>query len=653
MILDAGTEAGFGDATTGNDLIQGTEDRDQIFGNTGNDLIYGNHGEDTIAGEEGFDTLYGGQGADVFQLVEGGNPDTITDFEAGVDSIQLPSGLTGEDVSLNEGTLSVNATGEVLAQVKGDVSTDDLLNDPAARLQDSVALAKQQLSEFANREDFAAQVQQNYGNVDVEAAQRLISDLIAGENAPNIEILSQEQLQGVSGGYDSVTGTVYLSQDLLATSDASQVADVMLEEWGHHLDAQLGNGDTPGDEGAEFSQRVLGESFTTSELDALRSEDDTVSVNINGQTVELEAADFWDNSGWRISYQWNFNSEEWEQVNQGSISRTRSDGSLGFQENWGRGSPTGVTNDDYFFSWNYIEDSFQAGETYEFNIEADDQASIWAWDRGSEEWTQISGWEEAYSGKQFSWDPQESGEYLIVVGHYESRGLAELDASWQQQGGSNGNEGGKQYFPELSSLSDDEWDRQSGDNDQFNGVFGQHLTQEEPAESGTRQEIQQIYEDLESDLFAGQNIPENQIGMSAGYMHDESYTNVPGVEPWHAGIDIDVSPGQEGSNGATVKAVAPGKVAWVINSGTNGEWVGITSESGQHRWVYGHLTGIELQTGESIEKGGSIGNVHPGPGHVHLETRTQFESTGGAESSKQEVDEKTRSPLQTYWLSRA
>jgi pimeloyl-ACP methyl ester carboxylesterase len=479
MVLDAGTEAGFGNATTGNDLIQGTNGQEQIFGNTGNDLIYGNHGEDTIAGEEGFDTLYGGQGADVFQLVEGGNPDTIADLEAGVDSIQLPSGLTGEDVTLNEGTLSVNATGEVLAQVKGDVSTDDLLNDPAARLEDSVALAKQQLSEFANREDFAAQVQQNFGNVDVEAAQRLISDLIAGENTPNIEILSQEQLQGVSGGYDSVTGTVYLSQDLLATSDASQVADVVLEEWGHHLDAQLGNGDTPGDEGAEFSKRVQGELLPNNESNVVQTEDDTISINLDSQTVEIETANlpspqgnyrwkvypshywwdsFGDEFGIRETFQANPNGWGWQKQTQTypEIPIERSDGSVGINEYYGRRSPRGV-NSEEFKAWTYLTDHFQAGETYKFLVTADDLAALTVNKNGEQEI--ISNWEDAHNGKQYTWTPEESGEYVVQIGHVENGGDAQLNVYWDNISENKSNSGNNNinYGSREIQVVDDDW----------------------------------------------------------------------------------------------------------------------------------------------------------------------------------------------------
>ena len=51
---------------------------------------------------------------------------------------------------------------------------------------------------------------------------------------------------------------IYLSQDfLLANSaDPAKISAVLLEEFGHLLDAKFNRTDAPGDEGAIFSQLV-------------------------------------------------------------------------------------------------------------------------------------------------------------------------------------------------------------------------------------------------------------------------------------------------------------------------------------------------------------------------------------------------------------
>ena len=58
----------------------------------------GGNGDDTLDGGNGRDLLAGGAGADVFVFATGTNRDTITDFEDGIDQIDLtglaPAGIT-------------------------------------------------------------------------------------------------------------------------------------------------------------------------------------------------------------------------------------------------------------------------------------------------------------------------------------------------------------------------------------------------------------------------------------------------------------------------------------------------------------------------------------------------------------------------------
>jgi hypothetical protein len=52
------------------------------------------------------------------------------------------------------------------------------------------------------------------------------------------------------------------------------VADVLLEEIGHSVDARLNVTDSPGDEGAIFAAVVQGKELSEGELQGLKSEDD-------------------------------------------------------------------------------------------------------------------------------------------------------------------------------------------------------------------------------------------------------------------------------------------------------------------------------------------------------------------------------------------
>ena len=108
---------------SGNDALHGRADNDLINGETGNDFLLGGAGNDTInggadndflEGNEGSDLLTGGDGADIFRIANkahshGNEHDIITDFEIGIDKIDL-SKLGFNDISTTEaimGELSI------------------------------------------------------------------------------------------------------------------------------------------------------------------------------------------------------------------------------------------------------------------------------------------------------------------------------------------------------------------------------------------------------------------------------------------------------------------------------------------------------------------------------------------------------------------
>ncbi len=73
----------------GDDLIEGDQGDDRLFGGEGNDTLKGGAGRDRLDGGAGDDILEGGAGRDVFVFSDGFGNDTITDFEVGLDRIDL------------------------------------------------------------------------------------------------------------------------------------------------------------------------------------------------------------------------------------------------------------------------------------------------------------------------------------------------------------------------------------------------------------------------------------------------------------------------------------------------------------------------------------------------------------------------------------
>lgn len=109
---------------SGNDSVFGGKGNDQLAGNAGDDLLNGDRDRDTLTGGDGIDTLTGGEDGDVFVLESGRGGDIITDFEVGIDLMQLPDGVSFNGIRLQssgtngQNTLILDAiTGQQLAQV--------------------------------------------------------------------------------------------------------------------------------------------------------------------------------------------------------------------------------------------------------------------------------------------------------------------------------------------------------------------------------------------------------------------------------------------------------------------------------------------------------------------------------------------------------
>lgn len=99
------------DGTAGNDLLQGGNGEDVLFGDAGNDRLEGGNGNDTLNGSVGNDTLLGGRGDDTYIFTSGGGQDVIDNSGGGADTLrfegisfnQVASGLmkSGNDLILN------------------------------------------------------------------------------------------------------------------------------------------------------------------------------------------------------------------------------------------------------------------------------------------------------------------------------------------------------------------------------------------------------------------------------------------------------------------------------------------------------------------------------------------------------------------------
>jgi Ca2+-binding RTX toxin-like protein len=83
----------------GSDILFGGAGDDRLMGGSGDDVLDGGDGEDVLIGGSGFDVLTGAAGADRFVLSTGPGYDRITDFELGVDAIDLSDLFNGIEIN--------------------------------------------------------------------------------------------------------------------------------------------------------------------------------------------------------------------------------------------------------------------------------------------------------------------------------------------------------------------------------------------------------------------------------------------------------------------------------------------------------------------------------------------------------------------------
>ena len=95
----------------GSDVILGGDGNDGIFGGGLDDRIFGDAGDDSITGDGGSDQLTGGAGADTFAWeandLAHGYLDHVTDFEVGVDKIDLTEFLASSGATAYEDVVRI------------------------------------------------------------------------------------------------------------------------------------------------------------------------------------------------------------------------------------------------------------------------------------------------------------------------------------------------------------------------------------------------------------------------------------------------------------------------------------------------------------------------------------------------------------------
>ena len=205
-----------------------------------------------------------------------------------------------------------SAIGQQPVTLLGEVSVEPLA--AMGIIEEALTQVKDNLTEFAASETFETDILTVFGeSANVDLGETIINALAVGEDLPQIIVVPVEQMNGASGGFDSLTGTVYLADTVIAsetkqspnlvnvltpviasetpsviaseTKQSPNLVNVLTEELGHYIDSQLNRIDTPGDEGEHFAALVRGEVLSWEDVGRLQREDDRVRI-LGGLVVE-------------------------------------------------------------------------------------------------------------------------------------------------------------------------------------------------------------------------------------------------------------------------------------------------------------------------------------------------------------------------------
>jgi Ca2+-binding RTX toxin-like protein len=125
----------------GNDILYGyfagysgnSSTKDYLNGEEGNDKLYGSNGNDTLIGGSGNDILSGRDGSDIFIFDSSTGTDTITDFSASADEIQIDQSIFGissiNDVSFDSSNGKLLVNNNAIAILSGDQSSFSIADD--------------------------------------------------------------------------------------------------------------------------------------------------------------------------------------------------------------------------------------------------------------------------------------------------------------------------------------------------------------------------------------------------------------------------------------------------------------------------------------------------------------------------------------------
>lgn len=173
---------------------------------------------------------------------------------------------------------------------------ENLNEDSQSVLEEAIVNAQSYLSKFAESNVFLQKITDVFGSsFDADKLGYFRQSWLNGdfEALPEIEIRSQEDLGGANGAFAASTNKIYLAKEYIAQNslNSGAIVDVLLEEIGHFVDANINQLDTVGDEGEIFSAVVRGDNLNPQQLSVLKAENDQATISLDDEEILIEKAD--------------------------------------------------------------------------------------------------------------------------------------------------------------------------------------------------------------------------------------------------------------------------------------------------------------------------------------------------------------------------
>ncbi|MDJ0692085.1 MAG: hypothetical protein QNJ41_26775 [Xenococcaceae cyanobacterium MO_188.B32] len=160
-------------------------------------------------------------------------------------------------------------------------------------LNQAIATSQELLTTYAFSDELLGDLTTAFGSeYNRDAAEDLVTQWQTEDfnSFPEIEIRNSAEINGANGAYSVDTNKIYIAEEYLLTNadNINAVSDLVLEEYGHYVDAQINPVDAFGDEGDIFAGLVQGQSFTDEQLQQLKLENDRAVVAIDGSEISIE-----------------------------------------------------------------------------------------------------------------------------------------------------------------------------------------------------------------------------------------------------------------------------------------------------------------------------------------------------------------------------